>query len=496
MATVIVMAAFLAILVGIGVLTKKYIANAQDFLLAGRELSLPINVFGVVATGFAGTTLALAPGLGIRFGFWGTFMFAFGYAFLGIFLYGLIFAKTIRRSGTYTLPEWLEMRYNRNVRIILSFTALVALVAMTANNVLALANVLTGFFGWSLYLSIAIGIVTFLLFIYFSGMWGVSLTDFIQAIIGVVGCPILLIACINKFGPVSNAITAWGGGKFDYFQTGISGLALPMTNITYPSGLTMALLFSAFLVFGGQHYWIRMASTRSEKEAMYSYLIGGVFLFFITMFIGLVGLYGGAFFPDKFNIAGGTLPPEASYGFVIKNFSLFVGSFLMIFALAASLSTCAGTLMAAISVAVKDVYQRFINKEAGQTQLKSAGRIATIVIGILTWILAYYPQGTVFLFAFATAWCAPAGIMLIFGMFWRRATGAGGLWGSIIGVGCMTIWALMDFLKIPFMGKPIASVIHLSIVGLVACIIPLVVVSLLTQPKYYGEPGWTLKADK
>jgi len=246
MSTLIVMAIFLAFLIAIGVLSKRYIAGAQDFLLAGRELSLPINVFGVVATGFAGTTLALAPGFAIRFGFWGTFMFAFGYAILGICLYGLFFSKTIRRSGTYTLPEWLEIRYNRNVRILLSIAALIALIAVTANNVLALANVLTGFFGWSLYISIAVGVFTFLLFTYFSGMWAVSLTDFVQAMIGLVGCPIIIIACISQFGPVGDAITAWGGGKFDFFQTGISGLTLPGASITYPSTVTLASLFPSF----------------------------------------------------------------------------------------------------------------------------------------------------------------------------------------------------------------------------------------------------------
>jgi len=495
MATLIVMAIFLAFLVAIGVLSKKYIAGAQDFLLAGRELSLPINVFGVVATGFAGTTLALAPGFAIRFGFWGTFMFAFGYAILGICLYGLFFSKTIRRSGTYTLPEWLEIRYNRNVRILLSIAALIALIAVTANNVLALANVLTGFFGWSLYISIAVGVFTFLLFTYFSGMWAVSLTDFVQAMIGLVGCPIIIIACISQFGPVGDAITAWGGGKFDFFQTGISGLTLPGASITYPSTVTLALLFSVFLVFGGQHYWIRMASTRSESDARNSYIIGGIILFFITMIIGTVGVYGGALFPEAFNIAGGKLPPEAGYGFVVKKFSLVVGSFLMIFALAASLSTCAGTLVAAVSVAIKDVYQRFINKQASQSQLTKASRYATIIISLLTWLLAYYPQGTVFLFAFAVAWCAPAGILLILGIFWRRGTAAGAFAGAVCGVGFMSIWAIMDFFKIALMGRPVASYVHISVVGLIACIVPMILVSLFTKPKYYGAADWKVKAE-
>ncbi len=154
----------------------------------------------------------------------------------------------------------------------------------------------------------------------------------------------------------------------------------------------------------------------------------------------------------------------------------------MIFALAASLSTCAGTLVAAVSVAIKDVYQRFINKQADQSQLTKASRYATIIISLLTWLLAYYPQGTVFLFAFAVAWCAPAGILLILGIFWRRGTAAGAFAGAVCGVGFMSIWAIMDFFKIALMGRPVASYVHISIVGLVACIVPMILVSLFTKP--------------
>ena len=64
--TVIVMACFLLLLAGVGVYSKRFVVEADDFLLAGRELGSAILVFGVVASGFAGTTLTLAPGLGIR----------------------------------------------------------------------------------------------------------------------------------------------------------------------------------------------------------------------------------------------------------------------------------------------------------------------------------------------------------------------------------------------------------------------------------------------
>lgn len=492
MFAVIAVVIFLGILFGIGLWTKKFVANSSDYLLAGREMSYGINMMGVVASGFAGTTISLAPGWGVIYGFWGTFAFAFCYAICGVCVYGLLFARTIRRSGAYTLPEWLEMRYDYRVRRVLSITGFIGMIAVTANNVLALANVLSGYFAISLYVSIAIGVITFLGFTYFSGLWGVSLTDFVQALIGCVGAPLLIIACITTFGGVNANLQAWNGTFAGYFTSGIAGSSMKMFGWAYPSGITVLLNFAVFLVWGGQHYWIRMASARSEKQAKYGYIVAGVILFFITMLIGMVGLYAGANFGSAFTLAGGKIPPTSAYGYVIASFPKAVGAFLLVFALAASLSTAASCLIAAVSIAAKDIYPHFIHKNPDENQLTRASRAATVIISLMAWGLAYYPGGTTFLFAFATAWMAPAGILFALGLWWKRCTPTGAFAGAICALICESTWAVLDMTKLPIAGHPIGFYVHMGIVGLATAIIPAVIISFCTKPKYYGRPDWTL----
>ncbi len=493
--TVIVMAIFLMLLAGVGIYSKRFVVEADDFLLAGRELGAAILVFGVVASGFAGTTLTLAPGLGIRLGFWGTFGFAFFYAIVGVGLYAVLFAKTVRRSGAYTLPEWLEMRYSMPIRSMVSILATIAMIALTANNILSLANVIAGYFRWDLRICVVIGLVTVLVFTWCSGMWGISMTDFIQAGIGIVGAPVLLMALMNRFGGVGTALANWGGGSFNYMLQGASGTEMAFGAITYPSIITIGLNFSIFLVWGGQHYWMKMASARSENGARNAYIVGGIILFFITMIIGMVGLYAGSAFPEMFDINGGTLTPESAYGFVLGEFPAAIGAFLLIFALAASMSTAATNLLGAVSITTKDIYQRFINKDANPVQLTRASRVITLIVTGISWALSFYPGGTAFLFAFATAWLAPAGLSVFFGIYWRRATNPGCMAGAVCGTVFMSVWAFMNLLGIPFMGQPVASYAHMSVIGIVTTIIPFVLVSLFTQPKYYGAADWTAKGE-
>ena len=64
---IIMFAIFAGILLYGGYVTRKWINDSDDYLLAGREVSLVINVFGVAAIGFAGTSIVLCPGFTVLF---------------------------------------------------------------------------------------------------------------------------------------------------------------------------------------------------------------------------------------------------------------------------------------------------------------------------------------------------------------------------------------------------------------------------------------------
>lgn len=63
---------FLAFLFISSFVAKNWVKETDDYVLAGRQISTGMNIFGVIAIGFAGTTMALAPGFAIQFGFKGS----------------------------------------------------------------------------------------------------------------------------------------------------------------------------------------------------------------------------------------------------------------------------------------------------------------------------------------------------------------------------------------------------------------------------------------
>ena len=58
---VIIFIAFIAFLIVSSLIAKNWVKETDDYVLAGRQISTPMNIFGVIAIGFAGTTMALSP---------------------------------------------------------------------------------------------------------------------------------------------------------------------------------------------------------------------------------------------------------------------------------------------------------------------------------------------------------------------------------------------------------------------------------------------------
>ncbi|MBO1001704.1 sodium:solute symporter [Pseudogracilibacillus auburnensis] len=481
--------AFLLLLLAGGFITKKWVSNSNDFFIAGREVGLLVNIFGVAAIGFAGTIITLGPGLAIMTGFWGAVGFGIIYGFGGLALYGIVFAPYIRRSGAHTLSEWLEMRFDSRTRTLVTLATILGLLGIMANNVVSMAIVTTGFTGWSLLGTLAVIFFLFLLFTYIGGFWAVTLTDFMQMCVGLIALPVMLIALLMKYGGSSFLLNNWSGNK-GFFTAGIADQSLPIFSLQYPSVLTFTILFGCFLVWGNNYYWLRVSSARNEKVARNGFIYGAMLLVFVPITIlAIVGVYAASIFPDHFAPHGDT-DPMSAFGVVLKALPIGVAALALIGALAASISTSTTALIGASSTAVRDLYQRFLHPNATSEQLTMPSKIITLILGILVWLLSFYPGGPLYLFAFSTAWLGAPSILVFLGVWWKRTTKAGAFYGAVLG---MSITALLTVLELTGIFV-ISNYTHIGVVGLVFTLVTTIVISLLSEPNYYSRPNWKEKA--
>ena len=189
-----------ALLIGSGFIARKWVTDSDDFILAGREVGTLVNTLAVVAIGFAGTSITLAPGFSLLYGIRGGILWGAIYAIFGLLLYANVFSNFIRRSGAHTLPEYFETRYDGKVRGLIAITSVIGMCGILANNVVSLSGIVSGYTGWPVWAVTAVAFLVILIFATMSGMWATTMTDFIQVTIGTIAVPVFLFILMGRYG--------------------------------------------------------------------------------------------------------------------------------------------------------------------------------------------------------------------------------------------------------------------------------------------------------
>lgn len=478
----------IALLIGSGFIAKKWVSDSDDFIIAGREISFPINTLAVVAIGFAGTSITLAPGFAILYGVKAGILWGIIYSICGLLLYANIFAKFIRRSGAQTLPEYFETRYNGTVRGLVAITSVIGMCGILANNIVSLSSIVSGYTEWPVWAITTVAFLVILIFATMSGMWATSITDFIQVTIGTIAVPVFLLILVKKYGGF-NYFSSWLGG--DWINRGLAGDSIPSMSLKYPSFLTFIILFGTALVWGNNYYWIKIASCRSEEVARKSYTIGSIYLIIIFMIpLSFIGMYAGTTMPETFQLVGGNVPHTAAYGVIAKVVTPLLSSLFIVGATGAALSTSSTAVMGATSTATRDIYKRLINKDASPEKTLKASKFIMALIILVTWVMTFFPGGPTYLFAFANAWLTPPAVLLLLGAFWPRFNSRGAFWGVLSGMVTMVILTITELIGIFNIGQWT----HMAIVGFLISLIVGVITALTAPPKYYGDANWEIKS--
>ena len=426
---------FIALLWFLGWYAKRWVTTDSDYLLAGRQVSIIPGVAGICGVAFAGSVTSIIPGVTIQYGFmgwiWGvTLPMVVGYS-----LYGLLASPYIRRSGAYTLPEWLELRFDARTRLVVSIASLIGLTGVVAMNIMAMALILVGFLNAPLWLMITLVLVGHLIFIILGGLWALTLTDVVQVLLGFTLLPGLVAYC------------AWTFGGWETIQTqfvtstpltqGIDG-TFPWFNLSYPSVVTVFLVLGMFIQWGGNYYWLRAASARTESVARYQYLVGGVLVAVVVhAALGMLGLYAGSMYREEFLAQAN---PMSAYGMLLRNFPPGITVVGLVTAFAATISTTSNAHMGITATLVRDIYQRFLRPEASSDKVLRMGRILTVLTGTGIWALSFYPGGPYLLLAVSCALLGPAALIFFFGRGWTGMTSAGAFWGALVGMITMLIY--------------------------------------------------------
>jgi sodium/proline symporter len=442
--------------------------SLEGYLLGGRKVGPLTTALTLQSTSMSGYMFLGAGGLGFAQGYWALWYAAgdIGGGVLNLSIIGRRMRKLSQMFGALTSIEYLEKRYpSPAIRLfagvltvfLLGFYVLAQLIAGGKGMALV-----TGI-PYPVALAIAVGII--LIYTFMGGYLAVAYTDFFQSIIMLVGVMWIVIAALTELGGLTAAnhaiaavdptlLSVWGRDLGFQGQWGVVAGALLIFSIGY---------------MGWPHVVTRhMAMSRpatARRAGMWATLWN---LFFVPAPY-LVGVLAIVILPGLedpemaiFEVAGKLLPAAAT-------------GLVMAAIMAAIMSTADSLLLQTGSIASRDLYERFINPQASETQMVWVSRGLVLAIAVIGYIVALVEPPTVFsIVIFATSVLGSAFLpAYVCAVWWPKANTPGALASMIVGASVAFVWE--------YAGLVPATQIHPMLAGLVSSSLTMVVVSLATQ---------------
>lgn len=383
------------------------------------------------ATWFGSETVFGASSEFLKGGLYGVIEDPFGAA-LCLLLFGMFFARKLYTMKLLTLGDFFKVRFGTKTELVASIFLAPPYVGYIAAQLVAMGlimNVVIGIAVWQGIIASAV-IVTF--YTYIGGMWAISVTDFIQSIIIVIGLMLLAGVLAQEAGGVVNVLKEVPREKFRF---------LPPLDFK-----EIVKYFAAWFVLGlgsipSQDVFQRVMSSGSVSTAVRSCFIAAALYLSVAMLPLFISLCAQHLYANQ--VAGNTqltLPNMVLAHTSMPIQILFFGSLL-----SAIMSTTSSAMLAPAAIFSENLVKPIAKGKLNDGQLLKVTRISILVFSIIATVMAclrsniYELVGESSILSLVSLF-AP----LAFGLYWKRASSTGALLSMVSGI---ITWIIFEALK-------------------------------------------------
>lgn len=483
---IITFSLFMILVVGVSLYASRKEETSEDYFLAGRGLSWWMIGISLIASnistehfvGMAGQGFMANIGMAIASYEW--------IAALALIIVALFLLPRFLKSGIYTIPEFLEYRYNKTPRMIMSFGLLFMYAGVTMATVLYAGGIgMHAIFGLDVdYAVWLIGGIAGLYTIY-GGLKAVVWSDVIQGAALLIGGIVVTVLAMNAVG---------GWDKFVALSEGRLHTVLPANHPELPwTAVFVGGMWLPNIFYWGLNQFItqRTLAAKSLSEGQKGILFGASIKLIIPMIVVFPGIIAYELYGAQITNA------DLAYPTLVKNI-LPVGLVGIMFAalFGATMSTLDSLLNSAATIFTIDFYQPYINKRASQKQLINVGRITTFVFVVVaclcTRFVADFGEG---LYKFIQIWwgCIQPGIVAAFflGFFSNRISPVAATVGMLLNIP-LYLFLLWQFPQVPFLH-------HMLICFVYICLTMIIISSFIPETRaiiYPEKEGYDMRPSK
>ena len=468
--------AFLAVMVGIGVYSRKHSQSVDGFVLGGRNVGAWLTAFAFGTSYFSAVVfVGYAGQFGWKYGLSSTWI-GIGNAVVGSLLAWLVLARRTRLMTQHmqsrTMPDFFGTRYDsETLRIVASVIAFVFLIPYTAGVYMGISKLFELGFGsavpygfWAVLMATLTAVYVIL-----GGYKATAINDFIQGLVMLVGISAVIGLVIHHQGGLSQAIdklAAMAPNADDLAQRGKELYAGfqpgDFASCFGPAKLSLlgVVVLTSLGTWGLPQMVGKFYSITDERAIRRGTVISTVFAFVVAGGCYFLGGFGRLFVDTAFDPARGKFAFDSIIPQMLSGLPGALMALVMLLVLSASMSTLASLVLTSSSTLTLDIIFRdrvsgFDEVPSGQIDDSVAAKVERRKVVVMRVLIVFFIAISLMIALnpphfiaqlMGISWGALAGAFLapfLYGLYWKGVTRAG-VWACFAwGVGLTVVNMLL-----------------------------------------------------
>jgi SSS family solute:Na+ symporter len=448
----VVFAVFYGLVLAFSLAKSRGRRTSADYFLGGRALPWWLIGISIVAANISTEQLVGMAGqaagdVGLAVSAWQLT------GSVGIVVVGFVFLPRFLRAGIYTMPEYLEYRYDAAARAIMSVLTVLVYAAVTTAAVLySGATTIETVFGVPLVAGVALVASLAVLYTLWGGLLAAVWADLFQG-------SALLVGGLVTFALGLSAVGGWSafvGGAGERLH-----MILPRTHPELPWTVLVGGIWIPIVYYCGLNQFIvqRTLAARSLGQGQLGIVLAAGLWLLVPFAVVIPGILSRELFDAQLG------RPDQAYPVLVRELvPSGLRGFLFAALAGAVISTLASVLNSASTIATMDLYKRHLRPAADDRELVRVGRALTAVFLAIACAVALspVPRGGVFRFIQEFQGYLSPGVVaaFVFGFAVKRAPTAAGVAALLLSAPVYGLlrWRVGD---VPYLHRMLATLLVL-----------------------------------
>ncbi len=478
---IILLLLFFAIMIAVGLYSRKHSTNVNDFVLGGRKVGPWLTAFAYGTSYFSAVVfVGYAGQFGYKYGMATTWV-GIGNALIGSLLAWVVLGRRTRIMTKYldakTMPDFFGKRYDsKALRITAAFISFVFLIPYTSS----VYNGLSRLFGMAFNIPYTVCVIVMAaltcVYVILGGYMATAINDFIQGIIMVIGLCAVIAAILNANGGLNAAIMDLAQIPSDVPATMGQPGAFTAFLGTDPVNLLGVVILTSLGTWGLPQMVQKFYAIRDEKAVKIGTIISTAFAIIIAGGCYFLGGFGRLYDTPAIYNESGAIAYDAIIPSMLSTLpDLLIGVVIML-VLSASMSTLASLVLTSSSTITIDLLKNNVIENMDEKKQIVTMRIFLVFFIVMSVLMALKPP-TFIAQLMGISWGALAGAFLapfMYGLYWKGVTKIS-VWvgfASAILITVLNLFPATKFIQSPINAGAAAMIVGLVVVPLVSICTP------------------------